>query len=129
MSSPHHFSSSSIALGGRLRSFYHAGAGLWRLIREEKNARLHVVATALVIAAGAWLKLTYVEWGLVILAIVGVLAAEAANSAIERLADAVTPDHHPLIGAAKDLAAASVLLVAMGALLVGVLVFGQRCLH
>ena len=54
------------------------------------------------------------------------LAAEAVNTAVETLADAVKPERHPLVGRAKDLAAAGVLLAAMAAATVGLLVFGPR---
>jgi len=84
---------------------------------------LHAGATGFVGLIGAVLPLSRLEWAILALAIAGVWAAEAANSAIERLATLVSPAPHPLIGAAKDLAAASVLVAAVGALVVGGLVF------
>lgn len=105
----------------RAKSFHHAGAGILRLVREERNAQIHLLATVVVAMAGAWMHLSVVEWCLVILAIVLVWAAEAMNSAIERVCDVVSREQHPMIGAAKDLAASAVLIVAIGALLVGVL--------
>ncbi len=51
------------------------------------------------------------------------LALEAVNTAIERLADAVSEDYHPLIGAAKDLAAGAVLIMAIAAVFVGFALF------
>lgn len=119
-------SSDSSYLRGRARSFFHAGAGLGRLVREEKNAQIHLAATAIVIAAGLWARLSAIEWSMIVLAIVMVWAAEAANSALERIADVVSPSRHPMIGAAKDLAAAAVLVVALGATVVGCLVFCPR---
>lgn len=116
-------SSDSSYLRGRVCSFYHAGAGLWRLVREEKNARIHLAATVIAIAAALWVRLSAMEWAMIVLAIVLVWAAEAANSALERIADVVSPHRHPMIGAAKDLAAAAVLVVALGAAVVGCLVF------
>jgi diacylglycerol kinase (ATP) len=63
---------------------------------------------------------------LVVVAAAGVWVAEALNTAIELLADAAVPTAHPLIGAAKDVAAAGVLLAALGSILVAVAVFGPR---
>ena len=51
--------------------------------------------------------------------------AEAFNTALESLADAVAPGHHPLVGLAKDVAACAVLLTSVGALAVGGCVFAQ----
>jgi diacylglycerol kinase len=96
------------------------------LVREEKNARLHALAAAVVIVVGLWVGLAVTEWALIALTIAAVWGAEAANSAVERLADVVCPERHPGIGATKDLAAASVLLVSLGALVVGALVFGSH---
>ena len=65
---------------------------------------------------------------LVTFAVTSVLAAEAFNTAIETLADALAPERDPLVGRAKDLAAAGVLLASVGAAVVGLLVFGPRLL-
>lgn len=110
----------------RAKSFCHAAAGIVRLVREERNAQIHLLATLVVALAGAWMRLSAGEWCLVILSVVLVWAAEAVNSAIERVCDVVSPEQHPLIGAAKDLAAAAVLIVAFGALLVGVILVWTR---
>jgi diacylglycerol kinase (ATP) len=66
------------------------------------------------------------EWCLVALSIVLVLAAEAFNTAIELLANAVSREKHPLLGAAKDVSACAVLLTALGASVVGAIVFAPK---
>jgi diacylglycerol kinase (ATP) len=48
---------------------------------------------------------------------------EALNTAVELLADAVSPTPHPLIGRAKDVAAGGVLLAAGAAVVIGLMVF------
>ena len=94
-------------LRARRASFSHAFRGLsW--VSRESNARIHAAATAGVIGAGILLRITTNEWALIVFAIAGVWVAEALNTAIERLADAVVPERHPLIGAAKDIAASAV---------------------
>lgn len=55
--------------------------------------------------------------------------AEAVNTAVERLADAVTLEHHPLIGTAKDVASAAVLIVSITALVAGLIVYGPYLLE
>lgn len=114
-------------VAGRVRSFRYAGRGVLRLLGEP-NARIHTLAAFLAVALGSVLKLAPVEWALVALAIALVLAAEALNTGLESLADAAVPERHPLVGAAKDLGAAAVLIAALGAVAVAVCVFGPRLL-
>jgi diacylglycerol kinase len=113
-------------LTGRLRSFGHAFRGLKVLVQTQHNARIHVVATILVVAAGALLRISPAEWALIALAIVCVWATEALNTSIEILVDLVSPDLHPLAAKAKDLAAGAVLIAAIGSVSVGALVFGPH---
>lgn len=106
-----------------LRRFVYALQGVAFLVRSQPNARLHLLATVLVCAAGAWCGLGRTEWLGVAVAIVLVWSAEAFNTALEQLADALHPERHPGIGRAKDVAAAAVLIAAVGAAVIGVLVF------
>jgi diacylglycerol kinase (ATP) len=111
-------------LAARLRSFVYAGRGVVTLLSSQHNAWIHAVATALTVAAGAWLGVSRVEWISLILAILVVWAAEAFNTALEFLADMASPEFHPLVEKAKDVAAGGVLICAVGAALIGLLVFG-----
>ncbi|MCK5739227.1 diacylglycerol kinase family protein, partial [bacterium] len=94
----------------RLDSFRYAGAGISYLIKSQHNAWLHITITVMVLLSAILLKITRLEWCLITMAIAGVLAVEAMNTAIEKLADALHPDQHPLVGTAKDIAAGAVLL-------------------
>jgi diacylglycerol kinase len=107
----------------RLLSFKYAFMGLGDLIRHQPNARIHLLATVLVLGAGFWVDLQPGEWALVALAISLVWAGEAFNTALEYLTDLVSPDFHPLAGKAKDAAAAAVLISAAKAVAIGLLVF------
>jgi diacylglycerol kinase (ATP) len=106
----------------RVRSFAYAFAGLRHLIKEP-NAQIHAAATLAVIALGGIVRISNTDWRWLVVAIAGVWIAEALNTALERLADAVSMEPDPAIGAAKDLAAAAVLLAAIAATLIGALVF------
>lgn len=103
----------------RWRSLRHAAGGVRRLVRAEVHARIHLAATLLVGIAGLALHVSGEAWRWLILACALVWVAEALNTAIERLADRVCATHDPAIGAAKDLAAAAVLLAAVAALAIG----------
>lgn len=97
--------------------------GVVHLVRSQPNARLHLLAAALVCAAGAHVGLSRAEWLWISVAIALVWSAEAFNTALEELADAVHPARHPGVGRAKDAAAAAVLIAAVGAAVIGLLVF------
>ncbi len=105
----------------RLQSFRHAGRGLVRLVAQEHNARIHLAMSLLATALGGWLGLRPEDWRWLIAAVAAVWMAEAFNTALERLCDRVSPEWHPLVRDAKDMAAAAVLLASVGAALVGVL--------
>lgn len=107
----------------RLLSFVYAFQGLRELLKSQPNATLHLVAASLAVGAGFYLGISRLEWMAVAGCIAAVLAAEAFNTALEYLTDLVSPGHHPLAGKAKDVAAAGVLLTALGAAVVGLLIF------
>ena len=107
---------------GRIRSFQFAFRGILRMIRCQHNAWLHAAATLLVLAAGFLLRISRPDWCWIILAISIVWTAEALNTAFEFLADAASPDFHPLVRDAKDVAAGAVLITALAAALIGVIV-------
>ena len=106
-----------------LESFTCALQGLVHLVRTQPNARLHLMAAGLVCAAGIYFDLSRTEWLWVTAAIVLVCSAEAFNTALECLADALHPGRDPGIGRAKDVAAAAVLIAALGATVIGMLIF------
>ena len=110
---------------GRKRSFGYAFKGLARLYRET-NARIHAAATVCVVGLGVGLRLAALEWTLLAIAATLVWVAEALNTALEALSDAAVPGHSPLIASAKDVAAGAVLLASLGAIAVGLLVFGPH---
>ena len=112
----------------RLESFGHAFRGIASLMRSEHNARIHAVATILVVGLGIGLEIDRLEWLAIILTISVVWSAEAINTGIEALCDVVSPEQDPRIETVKDAAAGAVLIAALGALGVGLLVFGPRVL-
>jgi diacylglycerol kinase (ATP) len=109
-------------------SFGHAFRGVWAALRSEVHLQFHAVSTVVVIGLGFYFGITRLEWALVALAVACVWAAELMNTAIEALTDLASPGYHPLAGKAKDVAAGAVLLAAVGAVAVGILVFGPYVL-
>jgi diacylglycerol kinase (ATP) len=115
--------SNGFTIGARLRSFVYAGRGIRTMLVSQHNAWIHAVATTLVISAGAVSHVGRLEWIALVLAIASVWTAEALNTAFEFLCDVASPDFHPLVEKAKDVAAAAVLLCATGATVIALLVF------
>jgi diacylglycerol kinase (ATP) len=111
--------------GGRIRSFRHAIAGVLRMIQCQHNAWIHAAATLVVLAAAFVLRISAADWCWIILAISIVWTAEALNTAFEFLADAASPDFHPLVRDAKDVAAGAVLLTATAAVVIGSMFSGR----
>lgn len=106
-----------------LKSFRYAGVGMYDLFRQENNAKIHLIAAALIVIAGFCFSLSVTEWCIIIIQIALVWSAEAFNTAIEKLADTVTSDYHPSIKIVKDVAAAGVLILAISAVIVAAIIF------
>lgn len=119
----------SLTFTGRLRSLRCALHGIRVMLRSQQNAWIHAAATVVVVALGAIFGLSAPEWCWIVLAMVAVWTAEALNTALEFLTDVASPTAHPIAGQAKDVAAGAVLLSAIGALVIGALVFGPHVLR
>lgn len=105
-----------------LKNFGYAFRGIWITLKSERNFKIHVFALCLVIALGVYLNLSALAWGLVIFAIGFVLVSELFNTAIERLGDKVADGKmNQMIGNAKDISSAAVLISALTALATGII--------
>ena len=108
----------------RAKSFHFAFEGWWFVLRTQHNAWIHAVITLTVMGMALWLRLPGRDWAVLILTFMAVWMAEFMNTAIEAVVDMTMPDEHPLAKVAKDVAAAAVLVGALGAILVGLLLLG-----
>lgn len=111
-----------------LRSFRFAGQGITDLFRYENNAKVHLLIAGLITLAGLWLSLSRTEWAIIVTQIGLVWAGEAFNTAIEKLCDFVSPGLHPQIKAIKDLSSGAVLILAITAVVVGIIIIGGHLL-
>lgn len=111
------------SVAGRLASLQHAARGVALMARTQHNARIHLIATLLVVALGWWLRISTPDWRWLVLAIALVWAAEAMNTAFEYLCNVVSPEFGPMVRNAKDIGAGAVLICSAGAAVLGVLVF------
>jgi diacylglycerol kinase len=108
---------------GLLRSFRFALEGVSYLIRTQRNARIELAIGLVVLLLAAWIRVRAIEWAVLILTIALVLGLETLNTALEIAVTLASPERHPLAEAAKDLAAATVLLACVAALAVGIAIF------
>lgn len=106
-----------------LNSFKYAIQGFFSAFKTERNMKIHILAMFVVIALGIWLKLNPIEWCLIVVAIVIVISAELFNTAIETVVDMISPEKNEKAKIAKDISAAAVLAVAIGAAIIGIIIF------
>jgi diacylglycerol kinase (ATP) len=118
----------AFSAAARLRSFVYAGRGIRTMIASQHNAWIHAAATFAVVGLGLALGVSRLELVALVIAIVSVWTAEAINTAFELLCDVASPSFHPLVEAAKDVAAGAVLICAIGAAITGALVLGPPLL-
>lgn len=111
------------SVGARLRSFVYAARGVRTVLASQHNAWIHAAATVAVVVLGLVFGVERFEWLALIVAIVSVWAAEALNTAFELLCDVASPEYHPLVARAKDVAASAVLICAAGAFATAAVVF------
>lgn len=120
---PMHKVSSFFILRGK--SFGHAFAGWWHVIRTQQNAWIHAVVSISVIAVALWLGIDRLEWAMIMGAIAIVWIAEFLNTALEVVVDLATNHaHHELAKVGKDVGAAAVLIAAAASVVIGLLILG-----
>ncbi len=107
----------------RINSFKYALNGIRFLFKSEIHAKIHLVFTISVILMAFYFRVSTTEWMMIVFSIASVFSAEAFNTALEEITDLVSPEHHPIAGKVKDLAAGAVLISAIGAAIVGFLIF------
>ena len=107
-----------------LDSFRCALAGLWYVVRTQRNVRVHLTIAARVVAMGIWLGISLPQWAILTLTVGFVLVSEVLNTVAETLVDLASPGYHPLAKVVKDVTAGAVLLGAVISVIVGLLVLG-----
>ena len=108
----------------RVQSFKYAASGWLFVIRTQRNAWIHAIASIFVVFLAAWLRLDARDWAVLILTIGTVWTAEFINTALEAVVDLSTPGHHPLARVGKDVGAAAVLISSCSAVVIGLLDLG-----
>jgi len=107
-----------------LASFRFAFEGVVYAFRTQRNFKAHCAITAAMLLVGLWVGLPLGQWAVLALVTGVVFHAELVNTALEAVVDKASPEIHPLAKVAKDCAAASVLVAAITAVVVGLLILG-----
>lgn len=106
----------------RLNSFRFAFYGI-RYAFFQSNFKIQLIIGAFAIFVGLFLKISAIEWLMILVCIAGVLVTELLNSSIEELADTLHPNYSIEIKKTKDMAAAASLIAASCSFLVGLIIF------
>lgn len=105
------------------KSFLFAGRGIWSCVRNERNMRIHLTATVLVLCFSAVYGVSRTEMIALCFAFGFVISAEMFNTALEVLVNLESPSYHMMARVAKDVAAGAVLVAALTSVAIGALVF------
>jgi diacylglycerol kinase len=106
-----------------LLGFVFAFQGLTVLVKTERNFKFHLFAFNCISIAGLLFKIEKTDWLAILIISSIILTAEALNSAIEKLCNQLHPEIHPAIKSVKDIAAASVLISSMIAVVIAGIIF------
>ena len=111
------------------RSFLFALQGCRTAVRQERNIKVMLGGGAAAIVAGVIVGLDLMSWAIIALCCGVVISSALVNTAIETVVDLVSPEFHPLAGRAKDIAAASELVLCVAVGIVGLLVYVNALIH
>lgn len=111
-----------------INSFKYAIQGILTSFKTEKNMKIHILIMILVIIAGLLLKINKLEWIICIILFSIVIAGELFNTAIETVVDMVMPEKNEKAKIAKDVSAGAVLVLAIGAAIIGFIIFIPKIL-
>jgi undecaprenol kinase len=106
-----------------LKSFSYAVTGIVTAVKSERNMKVHLIASILVLGCSFFFSLSRIEWLFILFAIGGMLSLELLNTAVERVVDLITIEQHPLAKQAKDIAAGAVFIYAILSVFIGIMVF------
>jgi diacylglycerol kinase len=110
------------------QSFRAAFAGVVHVLQTQRNARIEFAIAAAVVGVAAWLRISTIEWALIVLVIAAVTAAEIANTALEAIVNLLAPEYHDAAKIAKDASAGAVLVLSVASAVIGLILLGPPLL-
>ncbi|MDY6012262.1 diacylglycerol kinase [Clostridium sp.] len=107
-------------------SFNNAIDGIIYTVRTQRNMKIHLSITLVVLLLCLFFDVSKVEFLILAITITMVIAAELLNTSIEAVVDMKTNHYHPLAKVSKNVAAGAVLLTAINAVVVGYIIFWDK---
>ncbi len=111
---------------GRIKAVFYSIKGAFLLLKTEHSIQAQSLIALMFIIAGFYFEISQIEWLFQVLAICLVLSTESLNTAIEKLADFIHPDHNKKIGFIKDIAAGAVFFASIFALLTIYMIYSEK---
>ncbi len=108
------------------KSFYFAGSGLIYALKSQRNMRIHLTIFLLVLLICRWLKISSVEWAIIIFVAGLVFITELLNTALETTVDLEIQEYNKQAGIVKDLAASAVLVASVVSVIIGIIILGPK---
>jgi len=108
-----------------LKSFVYAFNGIITAVKTQRNLRIHIAAVIYVTAFSFFYEFTKIEYSILILVYLIVISLELVNTALESVVDLCSPEYNKLAEIAKNCASGAVLIAAIGAVIIGVFLFGD----
>ncbi len=112
-----------------INSFKYAFTGIATSFKTEQNMKIHILIMILVIIAGIVLKISSLDWIILVIMFALVISGELFNTVIETVVDMITMEKNEKAKIAKDVAAGAVLVLAIGSVIVGLIIFIPKILN
>lgn len=109
-----------------LKSFKYSFKGLAIVFKEEQNFRIHLIFVVFVVVFMILFKVSVIEVLILIICMALVIIAELINSIFERIVDILKPRIHSYAEVVKDMMAATVLVAAVAAIVIGLVIFAPK---
>jgi diacylglycerol kinase len=106
-----------------MNSFKFAFEGLFYAIKNNRNLKIHLVAGLIVILASIYFHVSSFEKEILGILILLVILSEMINTSIEEMVNLITNEHRKEAKIAKDVGAGMILVAALGAAVIGLIIF------
>lgn len=110
-----------------LRSLRFSWQGI-KYAAQQQNFFLMLLIALAALAMGVWLKISYLEWLLLILLIGFILGLEMLNTVLEKTLDFLQPYLSEKVKIIKDLTSGAVFIACVTALALGLIIFLPKIL-
>jgi len=112
-----------------LNSFKYAFEGIFSSFKAERNMKIHIFIMIIVIIMGVIFKISKIEWIILTILFSIVISGELFNTAIETVVDIASPEKNDKAKLAKDISAGAVLVLTIGSLIIGIIIFLPKILE